>query len=119
MTEKLVKVLEEEKDRIVASATESIDHNRDDAIRRIETRFKELEDVLQLALPKSHADMIELMWRGGVFKTVQADVPEDNTPLTLEVGNTTLIDRYTWNSQWLKKGKHRITLIIEPLEASV
>lgn len=116
MSEKLVKVLEEEKDRIVEHAAHYMEVYRKEAIEKIEARFKELEAILQLTLPKSHADIIELMWRGGVFKTVQANVSEDNTPLKLEVGDITLIGSYTSNAQWLKKGRHRFTLIIEPLE---
>lgn len=116
MSEKLVKVIEEEKDRIVEHAAHYMEVYKKEAIEKIEARFNELAEAMQTTLPKGSADMVEMMWRGCIFKTAEAAVTEDMTPLKLDVGNTTLIGPYMWNGQWLKKGIYRLTLIIEPLE---
>ena len=113
MSEKLVKVLEDAKDRIVAKATENINSNRDDAIREMELKIKAMIEALQIE-PISATDIVEILGKGGLVVSKKINAGEYDL-FNLSHNNSSLIYD-SLPSGRLKKGKYRITLIVEPLE---
>lgn len=116
MSENLVKVLEEEGKRIVASATVRIEETKQQTLLDMEKKIKDMMDALNLQPLKGAAEVIELLERGGTIKTTAFEAKWDDIVVSVNFGNDRWIGSYMPNEIKLKKGKYRVTLIVEPLE---
>jgi len=115
MSEKLVKVLEEKGKAIVTRASEQMEDDKTRALREMNNEIKNMVEALKAQPLKGAADVVELLERGSIVKVATVDVEWDHAPVTIAVGNRSLIP-YEYTS--VDKGAYRVTLIIEPLEAS-
>jgi len=115
MTEKLVKRLEAEGQRIVVSTSENLGREKERAIQTMEAKIKELTEALQIQPLKGAAEVIELLEHGGIIKADTVEVEWNDSRVELQVG-TRLLFWDSFNEIKLNEGKYRVTLIIEPVE---
>jgi len=114
MSEKLVKRLEAEGQRIVARVSETIDSYTAEAVQRMEAEVKNVIDALKIQPLKGAADVVELLEKGGIIVSKKIDANEHDT-LDLSHNNWSLI-RDVFPSGRLKKGTYKVLLIVEPVE---
>ena len=115
MTEKLVKVLEAEGQRIISSAFDNIEREKERVLQTMENKVKEMMEALKIQPLKGAADVIELLEKGGIIKTKTVDVEWDASTINVDLAGSRWIG-YPSNEIRLNKGTYRITLIVEPVE---
>ena len=112
MSNKLIKLLEAEGKRIVAQSSEQMQSNKEHSVEAMKAEIKTM--ITMLELPEGREDIVALVERGGKIRVANIEAQHDHTRLNLSYDGYTAFNGY--DQIEVKKGKYRVTLIIEPLE---
>jgi len=112
MSNKLVELLEAEKTRLIKNADADMYGIKDKYIQLLESRIQSM--IIALQLPEGRGDVVTLLEKGGILKVAELDATYDRSRFQVEYDGRSVFGGYA--DIMIKKGKYRITLIIEPVE---
>ena len=112
MSNKLIELLEDEGKRLIETADADMHGIKDKYIQLLDSRIQSM--ITMLELPEGREDIVALVERGGKIRVANIEAQHDHTRLNLSYEGYTAFNGY--DQIEVKKGKYRVTLIIEPVD---